>query len=219
MNKNKPVKFPNPIFITGVDGSGKSFYAEKLIDALNKKGVPAHHLWSRFNNITSKPLLAFCRLIGLNYYEKHGDVLIGYHDFEQSSIVSQLFILLQLFDVWITTIIRIWPHIMRGHVLVCDRGAYDTLVDVMVDTKNVSLYQTIIGKAFLLLLPKSHMVLHISREHQKIFKFRPDVEIDKNFNLRYDLYETCKKAFGWEHVDNNGTPEETYKKICMELNL
>lgn len=220
MMKNADLKkLPNPIFITGVDGSGKTFYAEKLIDELKKRGIPVRHLWSRFNNITSKPLLAFCRLIGLNYYEKRNGVLIGYHDFEKSNIISWLFIVLQLLDVWITTLVRIWPQMLTGHVLVCDRGAYDTLVDVMVDTKRVTLHHTYIGKAFLGLLPKSHRVFHISREPLKVFETRPDVAVDKNFTLRYELYGSCNNVFEWSNIDNNGTPEQTYQKLLSELGL
>jgi len=212
-------ELPKIIFVTGVDGSGKSFFTEKLVSELEKRHIPVVHLWSRFNNITSKPLLGLCRLIGLNYYENHNGVTIGYHDFEKSKIVSWLFILFQIIDVWLVTLFRIRPKLIGKRILVCDRGAYDTLIDVMVDTKNINLYKSSLGKAFLKFLPVRHKVFFIVREPQKIFEGRPDVKLDKNFRMRYEMYQACSKEFKWTAIQNNGTSEETLNSILSQLFL
>jgi thymidylate kinase len=210
-------KLPCLIYLTGVDGSGKSFFAEKLIEELQQRGLPVRHLWSRFNNIVSKPLLGFCRLIGLNYYENLNGTRIGYHDFEKSKIISWCFIICQLIDIWIVTLVKIWPQIITGKILVCDRGAYDTLVDVMVDTKNRSLVDSKVAEAFLMLLPNRHKVFFLRRDPELIFRLRPDVGIDKNFDLRNELYCSCAARFNWLRVDNNNTADETLDKILSEL--
>jgi thymidylate kinase len=210
-------KLPRLIYLTGVDGSGKSFIAEKLIAELKLRGLPVRHLWSRFNNIVSKPLLAFCRVVGLNYYETRKGTLIGYHDFEKSKIISWCFIICQIIDTWIATLFKIWPQVTTGKILVCDRGAYDTLIDVMVDTKKRELAGSKIAEAFLLLLPKYHKVFFLWREPEQIFRSRPDVKIDRNFSLRGELYHSCAARFGWLLVDNNNTPEETLNQILDGL--
>lgn len=210
-------KLPDLIFLTGVDGSGKSFIAEKLIEELKTRGMPIRHLWSRFNNIISKPLLAFCWLIGLNYYETKSGTRIGYHDFGKSKIISWCFIICQLIDIWIVTILKIWPQTLKRMIIVCDRGAYDTLIDVMVDTKNHSLGCSKIGEAFLFLLPKHHKVFFLQRDPAMIFRSRPDVGVDRNFELRCELYRSCAQSFGWMIVDNNNSPDETLDQILSEL--
>ena len=207
------------IFIVGIDGSGKSFFTEQLISELRKRQIPAVHLWSRFNNITSKPLLGLCRLLGLNYYEKHHGVLIGYHDFEKSKFISGLFVVFQIIDLWLVTVFRLWPKMLGKKVLLCDRGAYDTLIDVMVDTKNRLLVNSFIGRAFVLPLPRNHKVFLLQRDPEKIFTSRQDVKIDKNFGLRYDLYRECAKTFGWTVIENNGTPEDTLRNLLSQLSF
>ena len=144
---------------------------------------------------------------------------MGYHDFEKSKLISWLFVFFQLLDVWLVTILRILPEIMRGKVLICDRGPYDTLIDVMTDTKNKTLHTSAIGKAFVKFLPASHRVLFIARAPERIFASRPDVKIDRNFNLRYELYGSCSKHFRWTVIDNNGTPEKTLGRLREELSL
>lgn len=210
---------PNLIFITGVDGSGKSYFAKRLIEELHLLGIPVQHLWSRFNNILSKPLLAFCRLIGLNYYETENGTLMGYHDFEKSKIISWCFIVCQLIDIWIVTLFKIWPRIISGEILVCDRGAYDTLIDIMVDTKNGSLCDSKIARAFLFLLPRHHRVFFLWRQPEEIYRSRPDVIIDRNFEFRYQLYLSCADTFGWSIIDNNNTPGYTLNNILIELDI
>ncbi len=210
---------PKLIFTTGIDGSGKTFLSKMLISELKKKGIPATYMWSRFNNITSKPLLAFCRLKGLNYYKQHDEIIIGYHDFEKSRIISWLFVFFQLIDVWLVTLFIIWPKIRKGKVLICDRGVYDTLIDVMIDTKITKLYNSSVGKAFLMFLPESHKVFFILRESKRIHISRPDVRIDKNFDLRFRLYQACSKKFNWTVVMNNSTPEETLKTLITKLSF
>jgi thymidylate kinase len=208
---------PNIIFLTGVDGSGKSLLAGRLIEELQKEGLPVRHLWYRFNNIVSKPLLAFCRLIGLNHYKILSGTKIGYHDFEKSKIISWCFIICQLIDIWIVTLYKIWPQIITNNILVCDRGTYDTLVDVMVDTKNRSLCCSIIGKAFLLLLPRQRKIFYLQRNNKLIFKSRPDVSVDKNFDLRCELYQDCAKRFNWLTVNNDGSLVKTLNQILNDL--
>jgi thymidylate kinase len=219
MQISEKASLPKLIFIVGVDGVGKTHFTERLLATLETKGINARRLWVRFMNITTKPLLGFCRLIGLSYYEKKDSVVVGYHDFERSKVVSQLFILFQLLDVWIVTIFRIWPRIIKGQTLICDRGAYDTLIDVMVDTKNTSLYNSRLGKAFIWLLPSAHKVIFILREPDQIFLQRPDVKFDRNFELRCQLYNACSDRFKWSSISNNGTSDETFRKIKTELTL
>ena len=210
-------KLPRIIFFVGVDGAGKSYFTQKLLYELKNQGASASHLWLRFSNITSKPLLALCRILKLNYYENHHDVRVGYHDFEKSKTVSALFIFLQLIDVWIVTLIKLWPRLLLYRVIVCDRGVFDTLVDVMVDTKKNKLYSQLIGKLYTALLPKSYVVIYLSRDPDKIFEMRPDVFFDRNFNIRVSLYNTCAEFFDWKIVDNNHTETETFKSILSEL--
>jgi glycosyltransferase involved in cell wall biosynthesis len=69
------------VALIGVDGSGKSFLLGRLAKKAEAARVPHHHVWSRFRNYLSKPLLALARLTGHNRKEQVGETRIGYHDF------------------------------------------------------------------------------------------------------------------------------------------
>jgi hypothetical protein len=217
-----PCNLPNKlVFLTGVDGSGKTYFAKKLIEDLKARGIPAVHVWSRFNNILSKPLLAYTRLIGLNYYEEKGGVKVGYHDFEKHPIIAFLFVWFQLFDLWIASIIKFWiPVIKKGVVIISDRGPHDTLIDVMLDTGWKGLPKSTLGRLYLRAIPFSHKVLFICRDAEKIESARPDVRSDRKFRERLRLYLENEKDLGFYRINNNGTIEETMfiilKQLCHE---
>ena len=69
------------VALAGVDGGGKTFLLGGLRARLDAAGVPHRHVWSRFRNYLSKPLLALARLTGHNRKEELGGVRTGYHDF------------------------------------------------------------------------------------------------------------------------------------------
>ena len=92
MSENNNI--PDLIYVMGIDGSGKSTVSEYLADELREKGYDVDVVWLRFNHVITKPLLGFCRLIGLTRYETCDGIRVGYHDFYKSSVISFFFILL-----------------------------------------------------------------------------------------------------------------------------
>ena len=209
----------NLIFITGIDGSGKSYFAGELVRHLESQHIPVKHVWARFMNYTSKPLLGLCRVLKLSYRENHGGVIVGYHDFEKSSIVSMLFVLLQLIDIKIVVLFKILLPIWFGKVVICERGPYDTFIDLMVDIKKTWPCRPLFRKLFFYLLPKEHVVLYLQRKKEDILLLRPDVGLDKNFDFRNALYAKCADIFKWDVIDNNGTKEDTLITVYKQLGL
>jgi thymidylate kinase len=217
MNNSFPYRV---VFLTGVDGSGKTYFTKELIRVLRSKGVPAIHVWSRFNNYLSKPLLALTRLMGLNYYEYTNGIRVGYHDFDKIPVFSWLFIFLQILDVWIANISKFWlPLLRKDTVIIADRGPFDTLVDVMTDTKKFGLGKTFIGRLFTKFIPEPHEVLFISRTDENIRRERPDVILDRAFPLRLKLYESYSGILKLKYVDNNSSVENAMESMKEILKL
>ena len=56
------------ICLSGLDGTGKTYLSTKIIEDIEKK-IKIKHIWSRYRNYTSKPLLLITKLTGHNYKE------------------------------------------------------------------------------------------------------------------------------------------------------
>lgn len=189
--------------LLGVDGSGKSFLIERLGRRLDEQDVPHRHLWSRYRNYLSKPLLALARLTGHNRKERHGAVRVGYHDFAGRPWLTWPFLLLQLLDLRLDLA---WRY--RGHRLIlADRCAYDTLVDLAVDTGLDDLVMGRLGRWILRRLPRPHLAVVLVRPVAAIAADRPDALLDRHFARRRALYERLARELGLPVLVNDGPPE------------
>lgn len=125
------------ICFTGVDGSGKTTQAKKLVDNLSKYNLKFEYVYARFNPFLFKPFLLVGNFIFLrdkkveNYnqrtYEKK-KVLKKY------SLLSNLFYKILLIDYYIQLLYKIKLPLVFGKNIICDRYVYDTIVtDLSVD--------------------------------------------------------------------------------------
>lgn len=210
---------PTLISIVGVDGSGKSTLGGWLIEELERRGRRPVLVWSRFRNYLSKPLLALTRLTGHNYYRTIDGVRFGFHDFERLYGYRELFALLQAIDVNIAAYSRIQRRRQAADIVVCERGPWDTLVDVTADTGLAWLPGSRLGAAYGGFMRRDARVLLISRNYRNIVQTRPELVHDGKLELRMGLYEQLACEQGWDVIDNNGSLDSARRGILAALGL
>ncbi len=199
------------IAVCGVDGSGKTALVEALSRHLAAAGIPHRHVWSRFRNYLSKPLLALTRLSGHNRKEQHGGFRIGYHDFAASRPLALLFLFLQLIDTALDIVGRF--RLGSGVPILADRCALDTLVDLAVDTGLDDLVLDRAGPLLLRLLPQPRLAVLIERSPALIARQRPDALADRHFARRRALYARLARSLGMPVLTNDGPLEVTLEAL------
>jgi thymidylate kinase len=201
------------IFITGADGVGKSCIARWLVESLAIRGIKTGLVWSRFRNFLSKPLLALARLSGHNFYKTFDGVLFGFHNFEKLYGFRYLFALMQAIDVNIAAIKDIKCVKHRFDILVCERGPWDTLADVVADTGLDSLIESSISKLFTAQIRNDAKVLMVKRSKENIVRSRPELIHDFKLERKLAIYDRLAQINRWPIIDNNDSIETTYKTI------
>ncbi|HOM66363.1 MAG TPA: hypothetical protein PK591_11180 [Ignavibacteriales bacterium] len=193
------------IYLTGPDGSGKSTLLDAIKNEFRNRGIKTTTVWIRSPKIFSKPLMAYCRLMGYTKYFVKDGVKYGYHDFSRSKLVSFVFPILQYFDLRITLLFRK----KNNGVILYDRFVLDTLADLMVSTRHLNLHKTIIGRLFLSLMPSSTKVFVIMVDESIIRQRKLDTLHDPNLSVKLRVYDILAKDLGFDIINNNGKIDET----------
>jgi len=209
------------ICIIGPDGAGKTTQAQLLVKRLKEKEIKCEYKWLRFNHFFSLPLLALARLIGLSEITiLNNGKKIGYHYFYRSKTISLLYPMILFIDMLIFTLIKIFiPIKVYKKTIVCDRFIYDTIVDLMVATRNYDLYNTNIGKLFLSLVPKNSKAIMLITDEKTLRKRREDLMQDKTLNLRINLYKKLAQHLHIPMVDASLPIEKIQVHLLKMLNL
>ena len=200
------------VALAGVDGGGKTYLLQALQRRLDEAGVPHRHVWSRFRNYLSKPLLALARLTGHNRKEEMAGVRTGYHDFVGRPWLAWPFLCLQVVD----SVVDSWWRYHRGHdrrVILADRCIYDTLVDLAIDTGLDEVVFGRLGRWLAERLPAPHLAVVLNRPVAAIRVDRPDVLLDRNFARRRALYRRLADEFRLPVLENDGTAEAVLDRL------
>ncbi|HEX2529576.1 MAG TPA: glycosyltransferase [Geminicoccus sp.] len=198
------------VALIGIDGAGKTTLAERLRSRLRLGGRPCVHVWSRFRNYASKPVLALARLTGHNRKMRFGGVLVGVHDFE--NWLACPFLWLQRLDVRLDSWFRVRPAAHHG-LVVMDRCALDQLVDMAVDTGLEDELLARLAPRFLDLLPQPAWVVLIDREPLLIGVSRPDALMDPKLLRRRAVYRRLATHLGLPVIHNDGTIEAADRRL------
>lgn len=206
------------IAVTGVDGSGKTTLTDWLREELRTRGYEPGFVWSRFNNYTSLPFLAATRISGHNVYREHAGVRMGFHDFERLPLVLRyLFVGMQAVDVNIATLFKISRPSRHTQVTICERGPWDTLVDVAADTALAGLANPFMDKVFCGQVARRTDMVLIDRNADSIEASRPELVFDTKLRTRQSLYLRLAEIGGWKILDNNGDLDDTKKDFSAWL--
>ena len=206
------------IAVAGVDGSGKTTLTDWLKQELRARGHEPGFVWSRFNNYLSAPFLAAARLSGHNVFRVHAGVRMGFHDFERLPLsLRYLFIGLQAIDVNIATLLKIRASSRRAAVTICERGPWDTLVDVAADTAVAGLASPLAAKLFCGQVARRTDMVLVDRQADLIEAARPELQFDTKLRERQRVYRRLADIGGWKVLNNNGDLNDTKKDFSAWL--
>ena len=205
------------ICIIGVDGVGKTTHIRNIIDRLHEKGVPCKYTWFRFQNYISLAILGYCKLTGLTVSEMQCNKRVSIHQFYRSKLVSWLYPLVLFIDMLPAYIIKIYLPLQLGYAVVCDRCAYDTLVDLMVDLGNPKIHEEYIGNLFRKMIPKDAKVILLDLDEEIIRSRRSELREDHTLEVRRRFYHKLSRDFHIPVVDNDADISDVSEIIYKSL--
>lgn len=212
---------PRFIYFTGVDGSGKSTYVDLLIKEFGRRGLKAKRVWLRFNYLFTKPVLLYCRLVGLTRRPIRGGQRISVHDFYKSPFIGKTVQYLHFIDTCIHYFFRVYILLkLTKTYILCDRFVYDIIADFMIENRDFKLPDEYIARILLRLIPENSLILYFKVDKDEILKRKPEVlEDDEDYDLKYKIYECIEDYFDFRTIDNSKAFQEVYREINQIINI
>jgi hypothetical protein len=208
---------PRFIYITGCDGTGKSTQARLLLDQLETRGIKTQHLWLRFPFFCSIPLLAYARWRGLSWYEERNGVRHGYWDFRRSWFLRTLLPWTLLLDAALATATRVYPPLLLGKTIVCERFALDMVVDLSLAAGDAEFYRRRPAACLLRLLPAGSRVLVLDLDAGTVRDRRPTIKNDRRLDVRLEMYRTLSKSLGLQVLSSSASRQVLHQSIWREI--
>lgn len=205
------------ICLTGVDGSGKTTHIHGLLERLRGQGMKCTYVWLRRPYFFTLPILAYCRLVGLTRYEYVEGRRYGRWEFHRSRLISGLLPWVLLGDAALFALWKVYIPLWRGRTVVCDRFIYDTLVDLMVATRDFEVYRRTVGQLFLKLVPHRSRTMLLDAEVRVIRARKEDALHDPSIATRRKGYLALASHVSMPVVDTSQSVETTQVRILSLL--
>jgi thymidylate kinase len=124
--------------------------------------------------------------------------------------------LIQLVYLSVLVFIRVYVPVWQGAIVVCDRFAHDTLVEVMTDIDDSKLVSKTAGKMFLSLKPSFAFVVRLDVSAQTAFYRKNDVPHVRFLGTRRENYNVVSKQLGLLTI-NAENPFEVVHQDIMHI--
>jgi thymidylate kinase len=210
---------PRFIYLTGCDGTGKTTQADLLCAHLKKLGARPRRVWLRFPFLFSVPLLAYARWRGLSWHENIDGARHGYWDFRASRLLQALLPWTLLLDAALAALIRIYPPLWRGEMIVCERFVLDMLVDMAVSFDNAQLLQSWPGRLYTHLLPRHAVIVMLDLDAPTIRARRADLRSDQRLETRLAMFRRLATDLSLPLISSAASTADVSRAVLSQLEV
>ena len=206
-NKHKNIL----ICVSGIDGSGKTTLARRLISLLKKHDTPTVYAWGSHEQFVSRPLVALAQTFFLSREKRNKD----YGEYEKSigktlgnSVLSALYRGLVLIEYYAQMSWKVRLPLLLGKNVVTDRYVYDFAINLSIQlgSSEEQLEDSI--RRLFSFLPKPDVVFLADVPAEIAFQRKKDIPVLDYVAKRRTIYLKLAEQFGFRIVDASRTVDE-----------
>jgi thymidylate kinase len=219
------------ICFTGIDGSGKSFQAQRLVEQLNAAGHPTIYIWSGGRSSLTRPIIRFGKRIlkgpKKSQLTKAADsetraqyeaYLASTQKLFRNRLIRNIWLNAALLDqtaeIWAT----ILPHLLRNRIVVCDRYIYDFIIRAAIMTgMDTEEFRQHLRLPVFCRVPQPSMWFFLDVPAEVAFNRKDDILDIEFLERRVPLYKIMASHFQVEVVDGTAPPDEITAVIWQSI--
>ena len=194
--------------IIGPDGSGKTTIARVIAARLAEAGVRTRIAWMRSPRIVTLGVIGMLRLARLAKTVRMGDHDDVHIDLKRHPLLLHLYAWSITFDYFLGYFGKVTiPRRLLRRAVICDRFAWDTLVDLGLTSGLDEGFLEFPQGRILLDLAKKHGGVLVIASPEELLRRRPILSLDPRLPRRLRLYAELAARFGLGTVDSGNTSE------------
>ena len=207
------------ICLIGIDGSGKTTHARKIIAQLQTKGYSCKYVWFGAPYLISFEFMILCRTLGLTKTHSLPQKLsYSEHQYYRNKAITQIWPWIRFLDLVVLVSLLVNLPRTRGFAVVCDRFVHDNLVEIMIDIRDCNLHKKMVGKLILRLCPIQSKVFLLDVNEEFAFKRKFDLP---NFNYlvkRRQMYKSMAEDLPIHIISADRSFSSVNKELVMKIN-
>jgi len=205
----------------GPDGAGKTTIARGIVDRLARRRIKARIVWMRSPRIVTLGVLGLLRLSRLAKTVRmgdHDDVIV---DLRRHPGLLHLYAWSVTFDYFLGYLGKVTlPKRLLRRTILCDRFAWDTLVDLGLASGMDEGFLQLPQGRILLDLARKHRSVLVTASSEELIHRKPILSLDPRLARRLRLYAWFADRFGFGQVDSGTTSEsESVSQVSEYLGI
>ena len=209
------------ICFIGMDGTGKTTQAKRLVNALEARGIKCKYVWNTYQPFITKPFL----LMGKALFFRGKDAFKDYAEYSSTKtkvfrtpILSRVYEYLSLFDYLCQSLVTVRLPRMFGSNIICDRYVQDVAVNLAAelgysDEKLRSRLGKLRGW-----LPKPDLTFLMDVPEETGFQRKDDTPSIEHLRSLRGIYLSIGKGCGAVMLDGAEDPAELESVILDKVN-
>jgi thymidylate kinase len=201
------------ICFTGIDGSGKTLQAERLVENLKARGIPCAYTWCRYSPRIFAPLTWLVRTFIRRKRGKldYGSFTSAKRGILRKPILGWVWLNISLFEYLVQVRRTLGSGMRNSRNLVCDRYVYDMLADLSVNfDRSDDGVMELAKHPLIRLFPKPDRVFFLDVPPEVALQRKDDPNVmGKQYLVdRAKVYSYLSGALGFTRIDGTKSIEE-----------
>jgi glycosyltransferase involved in cell wall biosynthesis len=208
-------EMPSFLCLIGLDGTGKTSHARRLVWKLTSNGIRCRYRWFGGPRFMTLSIYALCRLINLTHTRDRSRGLRE-HAFYLNQAIAYLLPWVQTFDVILYALVKLYiPHWM-GWKIVSDRFIHDVIVDLIADTR-MPILKMKVGRILMRLIPRDCSVVLLDADNNVLTSRKHDIPSKEYLIERRKIYSELILSLNIPVVKSDLSFEKTQEIIEARL--
>jgi thymidylate kinase len=219
------LRYQVPMLLTfsGIDGCGKTRYAEAFAQMFRSSELRTRYVWSRVGSARMLRPLASIGKKTLQKERTNGQMEDRSDSSESFAGVGhshvrrgflRLWTFIRLFELWVELTVKVRLPLFLGSVVICDRYYFDALVDLCLRFGWTPTERALsaLARAF----PRPDMAYLLKVDPESSRRRKPE-EIQEDLAGQSKIYQSFAARFEWIPKSSEGSFSDTFEDMCRDV--